>query len=166
MMHLSQQKEQFSEAYLRAVASVAGYTLYKPEVDDDSIDWGLAARGAEGTPRRPRLELQMKCSARDIMHETHLHFPLEIKNYNDLCDPEVFVPRILVVVLVLALATDWIQQSETEMVMRHCGYWVSLCGAPDTANAETVTVRLPREHLLTPDALRQMMQKVNDGEKL
>ena len=164
MMHLSQQKEQFSGAHLRAVASVAGYALYKPEVDDDSIDWGLAARGTAGTPRRPRLELQLKCSARDILRETHLHFPLEIKNYNDLRDPEVFVPRILVVVLVPALAADWLQQTETEMIMRHCGYWVSLRGEPATTNSDTVTVRLLREQQLTPDALRQLMQRVNDGE--
>lgn len=166
MMHLSQQKEQFSGAYLRAVASAAGYTLYKPEVDDDSIDWGIAARGAEGTPRRPHLEMQLKCSARDILHETHVHFPLEVKNYNDLRDPEVWVPRILMVVLVPDQTADWLQQTETEMVMRHCGYWVSLCGEPATTNTETITVRLPREQLLTPDALRQMMQKVNDGETL
>jgi len=35
---LNQRKEQFSNAYVRAVASVAGFTLAKPEVDDDSID--------------------------------------------------------------------------------------------------------------------------------
>ncbi len=48
-MEINQQKEQFSNAYLQAVASVAGYSLYKPAVDDDSVDWGIAARGTIGT---------------------------------------------------------------------------------------------------------------------
>jgi hypothetical protein len=45
-MHINQRKEQFSRAYIHAVASVAGYALYEPYADDDSIDCGLAARGA------------------------------------------------------------------------------------------------------------------------
>ena len=38
MMDLNQCKEQFSIAYVRAVASAAGYGVQKPDVDDDSID--------------------------------------------------------------------------------------------------------------------------------
>ena len=53
-METSQQKEQFSNAYLQAVTSVAGYSLYKPAVDDDSVDWGIAAKGIIGRIRAPR----------------------------------------------------------------------------------------------------------------
>jgi len=38
------------------------------------------------------------------------------------------VPRILVVVTVPAVAQEWLSQSEEEMVLRHCGYWISLRG--------------------------------------
>lgn len=41
-MHISQQQEQFSRAYVHAIASVAGFTLYIPQVDDDSVDLGIA----------------------------------------------------------------------------------------------------------------------------
>ncbi|MCL6543278.1 MAG: DUF4365 domain-containing protein [Roseiflexus sp.] len=44
-MNLSRQKEQFSIAWVRAVVSVAGYAVYHPEVDDDSVDLGIAVRG-------------------------------------------------------------------------------------------------------------------------
>ena len=57
MMHLDQQKEQFSKAFVHAVATIAGYGTYQPAVDDDSIDLGIAARGGLHTTRRPRLEL-------------------------------------------------------------------------------------------------------------
>ena len=56
-MHITQQQEQFSNAYLRAVATVAGYSLSKPDVDDDSIDWSIYKRGGNGTKRSPRIEL-------------------------------------------------------------------------------------------------------------
>ncbi len=41
-MHISQQQEQFSRAYVHAIASVAGFTIYTPQVDDDSVDLGIA----------------------------------------------------------------------------------------------------------------------------
>ena len=33
-MDVNQQKEQFSISYIRAIAAVAGYSLYRPEVDN------------------------------------------------------------------------------------------------------------------------------------
>jgi hypothetical protein len=66
-MRINQREEQFSRAYVHAVASVAGYALYKPYVDDDSIDCGIAARGDAGIFFSPRVELQLKSSSRDIV---------------------------------------------------------------------------------------------------
>ena len=37
MMDISQRKEQFSIAYVRAIASVAGFSVSTPGVDDDSV---------------------------------------------------------------------------------------------------------------------------------
>jgi hypothetical protein len=162
-MDLAQQKEQFSFAYLRAVAAVAGYTLYRPEVDDDSVDWGLAARGEAGTPRRPRVEVQLKCTARDVLDGDRIRFPLKRKNYDDLRDDNSLVPRVLVVVLVPPSPADWLRHSEEEMAMRHAAYWLSLRGRPDVPSEETVTVYLPRAQQLTPAALVQMMKRINDG---
>jgi hypothetical protein len=39
---LNAQKEQFSRAYVFAVAAVAGYATYTPSVDDDSFDLWIA----------------------------------------------------------------------------------------------------------------------------
>lgn len=113
-MDINQQKEQFSNTYVRAVASVAGYSLYKSDVDDDSIDLGIAAKGGTGPILSPRLELQLKCSSRDIIDESHVRYPLKLKNYNDL-RINALVPRILVVVVVPEDITDWLQQSEEEL---------------------------------------------------
>ena len=46
-MDLSQQKECFSDAFLMAIAAVAGYSAARPYPDDDSIDWILMARAAK-----------------------------------------------------------------------------------------------------------------------
>jgi hypothetical protein len=64
-MHIDQRKEQFSRAYVHAVASVAGFSLASPVVDDDSVDVIFCSRGKGGTLRAPRLEAQLKLVDRD-----------------------------------------------------------------------------------------------------
>jgi hypothetical protein len=161
---LNQRKEQFSNAYVRAVASVAGFTLSKPEVDDDSIDLTLAQRGGGGTIRSPRVELQLKCTKRDIMRNGALHLPLKLKNYNDLRTTDLLVPRILVVLCVPDELDSWIRHSEQDLLMRHCGYWTSLRGLPDVPNEGKITVELPQANQFTPAALTAIMERIGRGE--
>ena len=73
-MHETQQKEQFSKAYIRAIAAVGGLRVSEPEVDDDSIDMTLAARGGSGGVRSPKLDLQLKCTASGPVTSSHLDF--------------------------------------------------------------------------------------------
>jgi Domain of unknown function (DUF4365) len=83
-MDINQQKEQFSITYIRAIAAVAGYSLYRPEVDNDSVDLGIVSRGGTGKIVAPRLELQLKSTARNFSNENYINYPLKLKNYNDL----------------------------------------------------------------------------------
>ncbi len=159
-MRREQRLEQFSRTYVRAVAAVAGFAVYEPEVDEDSIDMGLAARGPMGTVRSPRIEMQIKGTPK-YLHDDGIHFPLKIKNYEDLRHEDVQVPRILVVVIVPKQMDSWIQQSESELAMRRCGYWMSLRGREPTANKSRVTVVLPREHILSPQAMVSLMRSAS-----
>ena len=165
-MELSLQKEKFSEAYLQAIAAVAGYGVVKPIPDVDSVDWVVSAQGVGDTLRRPRLEVQLKCTALDIIRETHLHLSLKMKNFNDLRHPNPIVPCILIVVAVPDNIDEWIAHSETELSMRRCGYWISLCGKPEVSNSSQVTVEVPRVQTLTPQALQTMMQRINSEGRL
>lgn len=162
-MDIRQQKEQFSNTYLQTVTTVAGYSLYKPSVDDDSIDWGIAARGVMGRIRSPRLELQLKSTSRDVLDDNWVRYPLKIKNYNDLRLPDFAIPRILVVLVLPENPADWLQQSEEELCMRYCAYWVSLWGMSETQNATTVTISLPRSNQFTVVSLQSIMQRIAQG---
>jgi hypothetical protein len=72
-MDLNLRAEQFSRVYVRAVATVAGYTIYEPEVDDDSIDLGIAGRAASGFPCPPRVEIQLKCTSDEMRREKEVY---------------------------------------------------------------------------------------------
>ncbi|HVX13597.1 MAG TPA: DUF4365 domain-containing protein [Pirellulales bacterium] len=157
------QKEELSRAYVQAVAATAGFAIYKPSIDDESIDMGISA-GSTGMERRPRVELQLKCTAAEAPAERKISFPLKLKNYDDL-RIESSVPRILVVMLVPEKVSDWLTHSETELAVRRCAYWVSLLGMPESQNRSSVTVAIPRGNLFSVDGLRSIMSRINDGGK-
>jgi len=162
-MDLAHQKEEFSRAYAAAVASVAGYSTYKPEVDDDSIDLGLAARGGGGTVKSPRLEVQLKCTSSPVMDSETITFPLKLKNYKDLIGGDYAVPRILVLVIVPDDVSNWLEHTENQLAIKHCGYWVSLKDLPETENRASVSIKMPRKQQFSVAALKELMKTVSEG---
>ena len=160
---LAAQKECYSEAFLFAVAAAAGFGVAKPAPDTDSVDWTLSAGGE--LARRPKLDLQLKATAmaQDVLGETHLTFRLSKKNYDDLRDDLLMVPRVLLVVVVPDDASNWLVQTEELMAMSHCGYWMSLAGLPELTH-ETVTVHVPRANRWERDSLMQIMARISIGE--
>lgn len=62
MMHITHQQEEFSRAYLHAIAAAAGLKFDPAgRPDDDRVDVAISTRGLRGTTRSPRLEIQVKC---------------------------------------------------------------------------------------------------------
>jgi hypothetical protein len=91
-MDINKRKEEFGIAYVQAIASVAGYSISRPLVDNDSIDLQFLSNSSNAYTRAPRLEVQLKCTAQDMISGDYINFPLKIKNYDDLRDPNVLVP--------------------------------------------------------------------------
>ena len=158
-MDISQQKQAFSIAYVRAVAAKAGFKVYFYDVDDDSVDLGLS--GGVNLARRPHLEVQLKCSADDELRDDDFSFTLKAKNYNDL-RADTDVARILVVVRVPPELDDWIDCDEQRLLIRRCGYWRSMRGEPNK-DSDTMTVRMPRAQRLDADQLTSIMGRVQSG---
>ena len=161
-MDINQQKEQFSRAYVHAVSTVAGFTMYKNDVDDDSIDFGISA-GGDHFRQRPRLEGQIKCTSRDLLREDGVHFPLVIKNYDDLREEDILVPRILIVLIVPNEIENWIELTSEQLIIRHCAYWLSLKRYPAVDNDNTKTIVVPIVNMFTPDAVIGIMKGIAEG---
>lgn len=159
-MDQNQQKEQFSVAYLKAVAAAAGYNIYQPEVDDSSIDWGLKGYKADGLRYTPQLELQLKCTAKsDYLIRETIPYDLKQKNYNDLCEEDSIIPKILVVVIVPDTTDQWLSQTEAESVLKYCAYWHSLKGLAPT-NQRQIRVQLQRTNVFSVASLHSIMNRI------
>jgi Domain of unknown function (DUF4365) len=167
-MDLNLQKEEFSYAYIHAIAATAGYCfqLAPRPLDMDGIDGIIATPATSGSLRRPRLEIQVKCTSRDILTEQKVLFPLAVKNYDDLRYDDPYISRLLVVVVVSENPQNWLKHSETELCLQGCGYWISLRGQPATPNRTTVTISIPRQNLFNPPALITIMECLERGNLL
>ncbi|WP_256871800.1 DUF4365 domain-containing protein [Nostoc sp. TCL26-01] len=64
------------------------------------------------------------------------------------------------------LQENWLQQSETELCLKRCAYWVSIRGQPPTENQSTVTVYLPQQNIFSVEVLPALMQRIARGEPI
>ena len=160
-MNLNEQKEQFSLAYIRAVAAQAGYQITRPDLDDDSVDGTLIADFG----RRPRIDFQAKATSQQIVQGDNIHFALKIKNYDDL-RAETRTPRILIVVLMPKEKSQWLTQTQEQLCLRRCGYWISLEGYQEVGNSTSVTVPIPLVNMFSAEQLVDLMTKAEKGQSL
>lgn len=163
-MHITARQEQFSKAYVRAIAAVAGFNVCTYDVDNDSVDLGLVGNRRVGVDvRSPKLDMQLKCTMGDIGQGTELPFYLSLKNYDDLRDPDVHTPRILVVVCVPEDVPEWLHEQPEATAMRRCAYWLSLRGMEPSKNETKERIHIPRTQGFTVPALTQMMDTIGRG---
>lgn len=163
-MSLNDLKAEFSHAYVRAIAHAAGYFVQEANrpFDGDGVDLTLLARGPGGAVRSPRLDLQLKATARPPLADP-FPFDLDVKNYEELRSQLLQVPRILVVVVVPEDPATWVSATEQELTVRHCGYWKSLRGFAGTNNTAAVRVQMPRAAKFHVAELQSIMNRVQAG---
>src|SRR5438874_1122644 len=95
---------------------------------------------------------------------TAARVPAEQKDYDELRH-RALVPRLLVVLLLPVDAGQWIEQDDERMLSRQAAYYVSLSGMAATAHRSKVPVHLPRQNLLTVDALRRLMAAASQRKR-
>ena len=153
------QKEALSRAYVRAVAARAGFATADPDFDRDGVDLRIQAGGA----MRPALDLQLKATVNlGEPHGGNFRFPLNRRNY-ELLRIETQTPRLLVVFNMPRDQSEWMAITTTELVLRHCAYWLSLKGCEETDNRSSVTVRIPSNNLFDVNGLHALMKQSRKG---
>lgn len=165
-MDISKQKEQFSIAFVNAIAAQAGLNNAQLAVDDDSVDLMLVGKGFDGLVRNPQLQLQLKCTSQDLIHSNKIKFPLSKKNYDDLRGDDLICPRYLVVLMIPENVEEWVGLGDNEIILRNSCYWASLRDSPESDNTSKVTVEIPVEQKLTKETLVELMVCASKGEAL
>ena len=112
------------------------------------------------------LDIQAKSTTTRGLTATEVVYDLDVKNYDDLRDPQVGCPRMLVLLVFPEDETQWMEQTEEHLLLRHAAYWLSLKGQGPTRNQKSVRVLLPRTNLFSVQTLESLMSKVRRGEAL
>jgi hypothetical protein len=163
-MYKTSKQEEFSRAYVCALSALLGFNATKPNVDNDSIDLYVTAKYPITCMRRsPQIDLQLKCTMTSFSEDAALHFPLPIKNYEDLQGSNIANPRYLVVLCVPELEESWIEMKQEEMILRYSAYWFSLRNTPAIKNRKTVTIKIPKSQKLDKESFKLLMDKASEG---
>lgn len=160
------QQEEFSYAFIGAIVSAAGYSLDPPTrlMDNAGIDIRVTAPGEVGTVSHPTFAAQVKSTSSSIVtKDQQINFPLLVKNYNHLIKTNFYFPHLLIVVLIPKERSGWVESTDEKTILQKAAYWISLKGREQTQNKTNITIHIPRENLLTPSSLQELMQRIADN---
>ena len=154
-------EEALSKAYAHAVAAAAGYTTAIYDYDRSATD--LLVQG--GGRRSPLLALQLKAtvSLRPLRATDGevFSFRLKAENYKWLRDDSQ-VPRLLVVLDMPRVESEWITITTDELVLRRCAYWLNLHGFPQVSTSQP-TVHIPKSKVFDVPGLQGLMEQSRNG---
>ena len=163
-MHITNKKEEFSHAFLHTLASKLGYNLARLNIDNDSIDVIIKAKcNILSKIRSPQLDIQLKCTTYSFNNDGYLHYPLKMKNYEELRGDNRWQPRYLIVVCIPENDNDWIEVRPEEMLLRYSAYWFSLKDEPAVSNKNNITIKIPKHQKLDLDSFKMLMDKASEG---
>ena len=167
-MPTNSKKENLGQAYVRAVVASVGFNIAQDEHDFgiDGTIRDIANRNGRYYTTGFSIDYQLKSSWDVTFEENELVYDLESKNYNDLVSWEGPLPAILILFVLPRDENEWVEFSTEGTTIRKCAWWCSLTGQPTTDNENTKRIRIPIDQVFSPDALRDMMEKVRRGESL
>lgn len=168
---IQERMEDMSIAYVQALSAYNGYSVDEIKRDNDGVDLSIKCKGKvidESQLISIQLNVQMKSSYSTITYDKHgnIHYPLETKNYNILVETRLSTPTILILLEMHREESNWIEHTTDFLKITKCAYWMSLKGQERTENTGTKTIVIPKENILTPEALKSLMIKISKCQEL
>ncbi|OKH19812.1 DUF4365 domain-containing protein [[Limnothrix rosea] IAM M-220] len=158
-------KELFSYGLVQAVSAIHEFSVLEADhnLDASGLDLTIASpyeiNGIDGG----KLDLQVKCTSQKLSETSDsFRYSIPVKNYNWLIKEKVSVKRVLIVVLVPRNVESWLLISPEKIVAQNCIYWIDLVGEEETSNSSNITISIPKDNILTPDALFEIMKESVD----
>lgn len=142
-------------AYVRAVTFRAGFNLQFPVRDLFGIDGTIVSH----TGGVNRIDFQAKATTNYRISGNNVLYDLRIDDYNRLVR-EDDVPRVLILYLMPSDDSQWLIQSQGELCLRECGYWVCLMGKPQSRNVSSVRFSVPLANMFDQNGIHSMFSQL------
>ena len=165
MLTRSHRQEALSRAYIQAIAARTGLatSIPTPDYGVDLTLHGIAILGSRRIDSSYKLDVQAKSTTQARQTLEHVGYDLAKKDYDCLRLVGAGTPRILVVLVLPVREADWVSQTEEQLVLRRCAYWLALKGQPPRRNRRTVRVRIPLRNRFSIEALKALMDAISKG---
>lgn len=167
MLTRNHRQEALCRAYVQAVAAQAGVATSHISFDY-GIDLSLRAIQQHGNryqDARIQVDLQLRSTTRANVSDTQVSYDLDVRTYEYLREDSP-IPSLLVVLVLPEEEVQWLSQSVEELIVRHCAYWLSLAGAEPTTATSSVRIAIPKTQVFSVAAVRSLMDRLSEGEKL
>jgi len=171
MLTIQHVEEDLSKAYVQALAARARISLHFTSGHDYSVDGHFShLHIINGHIKESgfQLDFQLKASKNIIAEKETIKYDLDAETFNYLVtrlqSPKA-VPFILIVLELPKNEDDWLFINEEELILRKCCYWY-LPGTDMTLNNSTKRIEIPRQNLLTPEVINELLEKITKGVEL
>jgi hypothetical protein len=147
------------------VAAKAGMSL-GTSFPDYGIDLSLIdieVRNGRRWESGYQINVQAKSISRAVAGGASVRYDLDVRAYDVLRTAPPRCARVLVVLVLPADESLWLAQTEDEMTIRHCAYWLSLAGRAPSPNRRSVRLSIPRANVFTPAAARDLIAQLKAG---
>ena len=144
-------KEEFSRAYLLAVATRGGFTLAVWNVDKDGVDATLRRGGL-------MVDIQLKCTRSPRGGNDYYTYDLDVPTYDKLRDAQRSAPGYMALMIVPQDINLWLMHEPEKLLMSCHAYWARLQDEAAPRGVRTTAVKIPRTQQLNTSALEQMFK--------
>lgn len=163
--------ESLSRAYVQAIAGNAGLNL-SLRLHHQEFDYGVDGSfhpikkvNNELVNSGFNLDFQLKASMDWQIDGSHVIYDMKANAYNKIADrnnEERAIPKILILLCLPSISSEWVAINEEQLILRKCCYWDRLKGDL-TANTSSVRIRIPRCQQLTTESLLTLLDYVKQG---
>lgn len=160
--------EQLQEGYVASVAATAGCLFDPVSRDYFGMDAMLIRSGASDE-EEISVYVQLKSTTTAKPDPSRDSFSFQFKHRDHmqrLVNPRKGVKAILVVMVTHPEQARWARGDHESLTLLHCCYWVSLEGRTVAPGVQRPTIRIPTANVFTPDALTEILDKLERGEDL
>lgn len=160
-------EESISVSWVGAIVSRAGasFDIVNQDYGVDLTVRRVDSIGGKRMDMGGVFDCQLKATINWEKDDTYVVYDLDAETYNKLLyrKNNSAIPCFFVVMCLPRDKKDWICVSEESLTIKKCCYYFSVHGKP-TKNKSTIRVRIPRQQLLTPSTVNDLIIKISKGE--
>ena len=155
-------KEELSISYLNVLCAVRGIALDVRKHDDDGRDASLSKKiiiKNTGNEFYAQFDVQLKASSIGYTEHTNDYaYAIDVALFHKLRQRAVTKCYLFLLILP-ENESEWVIHSIDELVLKKCMYWLDLCEQPPCDNVSKVTLRIPKENIVTSEKLEDFLQQ-------